>query len=161
MPRYDDVIKEEARALFLQGMGYKTIAAKLREQHQNKLSFTSIKRWADKENWQEVLDKQRKAIRSETNRNATRSNIKNIKTLQAIRSKFISQLKNSTSEIRPYEMVSVIRELQRLEGAKDLQDSLVEEVAEKLPEAMKKAKIPQKKINLIIRYWVEMVQEME
>ena len=87
--------------------------------------------------------------------------MKNIKTLQAIQSKFISQLKNSTSEIRPYEMVSVIRELQRLEGAKDLQDSLVEEVAEKLPEAMKKAKIPQKKINLIIRYWVEMVQEME
>jgi len=161
MPRYDDVIKEEARALFLQGMGYKTIAAKLREQHQNKLSFTSIKRWADKENWQEVLDKQRRAIRSETNRNATRSNIKNIKTLQAIRSKFITQLETSSSEIRPYEMVSVIRELQRLEGAKDLQDTLVEEVAEKLPEAMKKAKIPQKKINLIIRYWVEMVQEME
>ena len=161
MPRYDDVIKEEARALFLQGMGYKTIAAKLRAQHQNKLSFTSIKRWADKENWQEVLDKQRKAIRSETNRNATRSNIKNIKTLQAIRSKFITQLETSSSEIRPYEIVSVIRELQRLEDAKDLQDTLVEEVAEKLPEAMKKAKIPQKKINLIIRYWVEMVQEME
>ena len=161
MPRYDDIIKEEARALFLQGMGYKTIAAKLREQHQNKLSFTSIKRWADKENWQEVLDKQRKAIRSETNRNATRSNIKNIKTLQAIRSKFITQLETSSSEIRPYEMVSVIRELQRLEDAKDLQDTLVEEVAEKLPEAMKRAKIPQKKINLIIRYWVERVQEME
>ena len=161
MPRYEDIIKEEARALFLQGMGYKTIAAKLREQHQNKLSFTSIKRWADKENWQDVLDKQRKAIRSETNRNATRSNIKNIKTLQAIRSKFITQLETSSSEIRPYEMVSVIRELQRLEDAKDLQDTLVEEVAEKLPEAMKRAKIPQKKINLIIRYWVEMVQEME
>jgi len=161
MPRYDDTIKEEARALYLQGMGYKTIAAKLREQHQNKLSFTSIKRWADKENWQEVLDKQRKAIRSETDRNATRSNIKNIKTLQAIRSKFITQLETSSSEIRPYEMVSVIRELQRLEGAKDLQDTLVEEIAEKLPEAMKKAKIPQKKINLVIRYWVEMVQEME
>ena len=161
MPRYDDKIKDEARVFYLQGMGYKTIAAKLREQHQNKLSFTSIKRWADKENWQEVLDKQRRAIRSETNRNATRSNIKNIKTLQAIRSKFITQLETSSSEIRPYEMVSVIRELQRLEGAKDLQDTLVEEVAEKLPEAMKKAKIPQKKINLIIRYWVEMVQEME
>jgi len=161
MPRYDDVIKEEARALFLQGMGYKTIAAKLREQHQNKLSFTSIKRWADKENWQEVLDKQRRVIKQETASNSTRSNIKNIKTLQAIRSKFITQLETSSSEIRPYEMVSVIRELQRLEGAKDLQDTLVEEVAEKLPEAMKKAKIPQKKINLIIRYWVEMVQEME
>ena len=161
MPRYDDTIKEEARALYLQGMGYKTIAAKLREQHQNKLSFTSIKRWADKENWQEILDKQRKAIRSETDRNATRSNIKNIKTLQAIRSKFITQLETSSSEIRPYEIVGVIKELQRLEGAKDLQNSLVEEVAEKLPEAMRKAKIPQKKINLIIRYWVEMVQEMQ
>ena len=57
MPRYDDVIKEEARVFFLQGMGYKTIAAKLREQHKNKLAFTTIKRWADKENWQEVLDK--------------------------------------------------------------------------------------------------------
>jgi hypothetical protein len=58
-------------------------------------------------------------------------------------------------------MVSVIRELQRLEGAKDVQNVLIEEIAENLPKAMKKAKIPQKKINLAIRYWVEMVQEME
>tara|TARA_R100000808_G_scaffold6965_1_gene20424 strand:+ start:3807 stop:4292 length:486 start_codon:yes stop_codon:yes gene_type:complete len=161
MPRYDDVIKEEARALYLQGMGYKTIATKLREQHKNKLSFTTIKRWADKESWKDILEKQRKAIRSETNRNATRSNIKNIKTLQAIRSKFISQLETSSSEIRPYEIVGVIKELQRLEGALDIQNVLIEEIAELLPEAMKKAKIPQKKINLTIRYWVEMVQEME
>ena len=161
MPRYDDVIKEEARALFLQGMGYKTIAAKLREQYNNTISHNTVKTWAKQGDWHSLLDKQRKVIKQETASNSTRSTMKNIKTLQAIQSKFISQLKNSTSEIRPYEMVSVIRELQRLEGAKDLQDSLVEEVAEKLPEAMKRAKIPQKKINLIIRYWVEMVQEME
>ena len=159
--RYDDLIKEEARAFFLQGLGYKTIAKKLREQHQNTLSHTTISRWSSKEDWKKLLDKQRKAIRSETNRNATRSNIKNIKTLQAIRSKFILQLETSMSEIRPYEIVGVIKELQRLEGAKDIQHILIEEIAENLPKAMKKAKIPQKKINLTIRYWVEMVQEME
>ena len=161
MPRYDDSIKEEARVFFLQGMGYKTIANKLKEQYNNSIAHNTIKRWAKQGDWHSLLDKQRKVIKQETASNSTRSTMKNIKTLQAIQSKFISQLKNSTSEIRPYEMVSVIRELQRLEGAKDLQDSLVEEVAEKLPEAMKRAKIPQKKINLIIRYWVEMVQEME
>ena len=161
MVRYDDSIKEEARVFFLQGMGYKTIANKLKEQYNNSIAHNTIKRWAKQGDWQNILDNQRKVIKQETATNSTRSTIKNIKTLQAVQSKFISQLKTSSYEIRPYEMVSVIRELQRLEGAKDLQDSLVEEVAEKLPEAMKKAKIPQKKINLIIRYWVEMVQEME
>lgn len=160
MVRYDDSIKEEARVFFLQGMGYKTIANKIREQYNNSVAHNTIKRWAKQGEWQNLLDKQRKVIKQETASNSTRSTIKNIKTLQAIQSKFISQLKNSTSEIRPYEMVSVIRELQRLEGAKNLQDSLIKEVAEKLPEAMRKAKISQKKINLIIRYWVEMVQEM-
>ena len=161
MPRYDDKIKDEARVFYLQGMGYKTIADKIREQYNNSIAHNTVKTWAIQGDWHSLLDKQRKVIKQETASNSTRSNIKNIKTLQAIRSKFITQLETSSSEIRPYEMVSVIRELQRLEDAKDLQDTLVEEVAEKLPEAMKRAKIPQKKINLIIRYWVEMVQEME
>ena len=58
-------------------------------------------------------------------------------------------------------MVSVIRELQRLEGAKDLQDTLIQEVADKMPEAMKKAGLSQEQINLVIRNWVEMVRDME
>ena len=161
MVRYDDNIKEEARALFLQGLGYKTIANKIKEQYNNTIAHNTVKRWAIKNDWQSLLDKQRKAIKQETASNSTRSTIKNIKTLQAIQSKFITQLKTSSSEIRPYEMVSVIRELQRLEGVKDLRDALIREIAEKLPEAMKKAKISQKQINLVIRYWVEMVQEME
>jgi len=158
---YDDRIKEEAMALYLQGLGYRKISSKIREQYNNKIVNTTIRSWAKAGNWPEILDKQRKIIKSKTKQSTTASNIKNIKTLQAIRSKFITQLETSMSEIRPYEMVSVIRELQRLEGAKDIQNILIEEIAEKLPEAMKKAKIPQKKINLIIRYWVEMVQEME
>ena len=80
MPRYDDKLKEEARTLFLQGLGYKTIATKLREQHEIKLSHTTISRWASKEMWQHVLDKQRSAIRSETNSTATRSINSHIKT---------------------------------------------------------------------------------
>jgi len=161
MVRYDDNIKEEARALFLQGLGYKTIANKIKEQYNNTIAHNTIKSWAIKNDWQSLLDKQREVIKQETASNSTRSTIKNIKTLQAIQSKFITQLKTSSSEIRPYEMVSVIRELQRLEGVKDLRDALIREIAEKLPEAMKKAKISQKQINLVIRYWVEMVQEME
>ena len=161
MVRYDDSIKEEARVFFLQGMGYKTIANKLKEQYNNSISHNTIKRWAKQGNWQNILDNQRKVIRQETATNSTRSTIKNIKTLQAVQSKFISQLKTSSYEIRPYEMVSVIRLLSTLEGAKDLQDELVQEVAEKLPEAMKKAKIPQKQINLVLRYWVEMIKDLE
>ena len=161
MVRYDDSIKEEARVFFLQGMGYKTIANKLKEQYNNSIAHNTIKRWAKQGDWQKILDNQRKVIKQETATNSTRSTIKNIKTLQAVQSKFISQLKTSSYEIRPYEMVSVIRLLSTLEGAKDLQDELVQEVAEKLPEAMKKAKVPQKQINLVLRYWVEMIKEME
>jgi hypothetical protein len=161
MVRYDDSIKEEARVFFLQGMGYKTIANKLKEQYNNSIAHNTIKRWAKQGDWQNILDNQRKVIKQETATNSTRSTIKNIKTLQAVQSKFISQLKTSSYEIRPYEMVSVIRLLSTLEGAKDLQDELVQEVAEKLPEAMKKAKVPQKQINLVLRYWVEMIKEME
>jgi hypothetical protein len=157
---YNNQIKEEARALYLQGLGYKTISDKIKEQYKNTLTHSTVRNWAIKNNWREILEQQRKAIQSETNRNNTQSTIKNIKTLQAIRSKFISQLKTNDSEIRPYEMVSVIRELQKLEGAQDVQNVLIEEVAENLPIAMKKAGIPQKKINLTIRYWVELVQEM-
>ena len=161
MVRYDDSIKEEARVFFLQGMGYKTIANKLKEQYNNSIAHNTIKRWAKQGDWQNILDNQRKVIKQETATNSTRSTIKNIKTLQAVQSKFISQLKTSSYEIRPYEMVSVLRLLSTLEGAKDLQDELVQEVAEKLPEAMKKAKIPQKQINLVLRYWVEMIKDLE
>lgn len=161
MVRYDDSIKEEARVFFLQGMGYKTIANKLKEQYNNSIAHNTIKRWAKQGDWQSLLNKQREIVKQETVTNSTRSNIKNIKTLQAIQSKFISQLKTSSYDIRPYEMVSVIRLLSTLEGAKDLQDELVKEVAEKLPEAMKKAEVPQKQINLVLRYWVEMIKEME
>ena len=160
MFRYDDKIKDEARVLYLQGLGYKTISNKIREQYKNTIVHNTVKRWAVQGDWQSLLDDQRKAVKQDTTTNSTQSTIKNIKTLQAIRSKFISHLKTNSSEIRPYEMVSVIRELQRLEGAKDIQNALIEEIAEYLPEAMKKAKIPQKKINLTIRYWIEMVQDM-
>lgn len=160
MPRYDDKTKEEARTLFLQGLGYKTIATKLREQHQYNLTHTTISRWSAKENWQELLDKQRKAIRSETNSNATRSISRHIKTLQAVQAKFISQLREPQYEIRPQEMVNIIRLLLQLEGAKNVKDCLIEEIAEKLPEAMERANISQDKINKTIRYWVEMVRDM-
>ena len=160
MPRYDDRVREEARTLFLQGLGYKTIAKKLKEQHKFKLSHTTISRWSLKEGWGDILDKQRKVIWSETNSNATRSISRHIKTLQAVQAKFISQLKEPQYEIRPQEMVNIIRLLLQLEGAKNVKDTLIEEIAEKLPQAMKKAKIPQDKINKTIRYWVETVRDM-
>ena len=161
MPRYDDKIKDEARAFYLQGMGYKTIADKIREQYNNSIAHNTVKTWAKQGDWQSLLDKQRDVIKQETATNSTRSTIRNIKTLQSIQSKFTSQLDSSSSEIRAYEMVSVIRELQRLEGAKDLQDTLIQEIAEKMPEAMKKAKLSQEQINLVIRNWVEMVRDLE
>ena len=107
-----------------------------------------------------MLDKHRKVIRSETNSSATRSISRHIKTLQAVQAKFISQLKEPLYEIRPQEMVNIIRLLLQLEGAKNVKDTLIDEIAEKLPLAMKKAEIPQKKINKTIRYWIEMVRDM-
>ena len=99
MPRYDDRIKEEARVFFLQGMGYKTIANKLKEQYNNSIAHNTIKSWALKDNWHSLLDEQREVIKQETASNSTRSTIRNIKTLQSIQSKFTSQLDSSTSEI--------------------------------------------------------------
>ena len=161
MPRYDDRIKEEARVFFLQGMGYKTIANKIKEQYNNSIAHNTVKTWAKQGDWHSLLDKQRNVIKQETATNSTRSTIRNIKTLQSIQSKFTSQLDSSSSEIRAYEMVSVIRELQRLEGAKDLQDTLIQEIAEKMPEAMKNAGLSQEQINLVIRNWVELVRDLE
>ena len=48
--RYDDKIKEEARTLYLQGLGYKTISHKIREQYKNTLSDTTIRDWSLKNN---------------------------------------------------------------------------------------------------------------
>ena len=49
--RYDDRIKEEARALYLQGLGYKSVSNKIREQYKNSLGYNTVKRWAKKDNW--------------------------------------------------------------------------------------------------------------
>ena len=161
MVRYDDKIKEEARTLYLQGLGYKSISDKIREQYKNTLTHSTVRDWALASNWPELLDEQRKAIQSETNRTTTQSIEKHIKTLHAVQNKFIAQLDSDHYEIKASEMVNIIRLLLQLEGAKNVKETLIEEIAENLPKAMKKAKIPQKKINLTIRYWVEMVQEME
>ncbi len=161
MVRYDDKIKEEARTLYLQGLGYKSISHKIREQYTNTLSDTTIRGWSLKNNWPELRDQQRRAIQSETQRTTAQSIEKHIKTLHAVQNKFIAQLESDHYEIKASEMVNIIRLLLQLEGAKNVKETLIEEIAENLPKAMKKAKIPQKQINKTIRYWVEMVQEME
>jgi len=159
--RYNDTIKEEARSLYLQGLGYKNIANKLKEQYDIKLAHTTVREWSLANNWAEVLDEQRKVIHTNTNTSTTQSVEKHIKTLQAVQNKFVEQLASGHFDVRATEMVNVIRMMLTLEGAKDVKETLIKELAEKLPEAMKKAKISQKKINLTIRYWIEMVKEME
>ena len=159
--RYEDRIKEEARSLFLQGLGYKSVSNKIREQYKNSLGYNTVKRWAKKDNWGDLLDDQRKAIRQSTAISSTQSVLRHIKTLRAVQNKFVSQLESDHYEIRVTDMVNVIRLMLQLEGAKDVRDTLIKEIAEQLPKAMKKAEISQKKINLIIRNWIEMVKEME
>jgi len=159
--RYNDRLKEEARSLYLQGMGYKKIADKLREQHDIKLVHTTVRDWSLANNWAEVLDEQRKIIQTNTNSSTTQTVEKHIRTLQAVQDKFVEQLARDHFEVRATEMVNVIRMMLQLEGAKNVKDTLIREIAEKLPEAMKKAEISQDKINLTIRNWVEMVREMD
>ena len=159
--RYDDKIKEEAKALYFQGLGYKTISNTIREQYKNTLSDTTVRDWSLANNWPEMLEKQREAIQRATQRTTAQSIEKHIKTLHAVQNKFITQLQSDHYEIKANEMVNIIRLLLQLEGAKDVKETLIEEIADKLPKAMKKAKIPQKQINKTIRYWVEMVQDME
>jgi flagellar motor component MotA len=160
MPHYDDLIKEEAMALYLQGLGYRKIASKIREQYSNKVVNTTIRAWSEAGKWPTILEEQRKVIRSKTTQSTTKSVTQYIKTLRAVQSKFVSQLDAEHTEIKANEMVNVIRMLLHLEGAKDVKDTLVKEIAEQLPEAMKRAKIPQKKINTTIKIWVEMVRDM-
>ena len=159
--RYNDRIKEEARALYLQGLGYKSVSNKIREQYKNTLGYNTVKRWAKKDNWEELLDDQRKAIRQSTAISSTQSVLQHIKTLKAVQSKFVLQLESEHYEIRVTEMINAIRLMLQLEGAMDVRETLIKEIAEKLPEAMKKAEISQKKINHTIRHWVETVRKME
>ena len=107
--RYDDRIKEEARALYLQGLGYKSVSNKIREQYKNSLGYNTVKRWAKKDNWKDLLDDQRKAIRQSTAISSTQSVLQHIKTLRAVQNKFVSQLESDHYEIRVTEMVNVIR----------------------------------------------------
>jgi len=159
--RYNDRIKEEARALYLQGLGYKSVSNKIREQYKNKLGYNTVKRWAKEDNWEELLDDQRKAIRQSTAISSTQSVLQHIKTLKAVQSKFVLQLESEHYEIRVTEMINVIRLMLQLEGAMDVRETLIKEIAEKLPEAMERAEISQKKINHTIRHWVETVRKME
>ena len=157
--RYNSAIKEEARSLYLQGMGYKSIADKMREQYEVPIVHTTIRAWALKEDWSTDVEKQKKVIRTETNSNATQSVIKHIKTLQAIQSKFLTNLQKEDYEVRPHEMVNAIRLLLQLEHAEEVKEVLVKEVADKLPAAMKEAGLSQKKINQIIKIWINSVEQ--
>ena len=74
--RYNAGIKEEARSLYLQGLGYKSIADKMREQYEVTLVHTTIRGWALKEDWSKHRDEQKKLIQTETNKTATQSVIK-------------------------------------------------------------------------------------
>ena len=156
--RYNAAIKEEARSLYLQGLGYKSIADKLREQYEVTLVHTTIRGWALKDDWQRDVEKQKKLIQTETNKTATQSVIKHIKTLQAIQSKFLTNLEREDYEVRPHEMVNAIRLLLQLEHAEEVKDALVKEIADKLPKAMKEAGLKKKKINQIIKIWIESVE---
>ena len=61
---YDQKIREEAFALHIEGTSFKRIAELLKEQYELKIAISTIKRWADKENWkvqkEETKDKVRK-----------------------------------------------------------------------------------------------------
>ena len=157
MFRYDDKIKEEARTLYLQGLGYKSISDKIREQYKNTLVHTTVRDWGKKGKWEHLLKEQREAIQTETNRTTTQSVVKHIKTLQAIQSRFLKNIEREDYEVRPHEMVNTIRLLLELEYAAEVKEVLVKEIAEKLPAAMELAGISKKKINETIKFWIESV----
>ena len=156
--RYNEAVKEEARSLYLQGLGYKNVAEKLREQYEVPVVHSTVRAWAIKDDWNKHKDKQKKIIQTQTNKTTTRSVIKHIQTLQAIQTKFMNNLKNNNYEVRPHEMVNTIRLLLELEHAKEVKDSLIKEIADKMPIAMKKAGIPKKQINQAIKIWIETVE---
>ena len=155
--RYNHQIKEEARTLYIQGLGYKGIADKLREQYEVPLSHTTIRSWAIKDDWKSDMEKTKKIIQTETNRTTTQSVVKHIKTLQAIQSRFLKNIEREDYEVRPHEMVNTIRLLLELEYAAEVKEVLVKEIAEKLPAAMELAGISKKKINETIKFWIESV----
>ena len=119
---------------------------------------STVRAWAIKDDWNKHKDKQKKIIQTQTNKTTTRSVIKHIQTLQAIQTKFMNNLKNNNYEVRPHEMVNTIRLLLELEHAKEVKDSLIKEIADKMPIAMKKAGIPKKQINQAIKIWIETVE---
>lgn len=152
---YDQKIKEEAFALHLEGTSFKRIASLLNEQYELKIAISTIKRWSDKENWKVQKAETHKSVRKETQRNATESLTRHVQTLRIIQAEFLKKAQQSGVDVRPNEMINTIKMLIELEGATDAKETIITEIAEKLPVAMKKAGMKQKMINDVIKIWIE------
>jgi hypothetical protein len=152
---YDQKIKEEAFALHLEGTSFKKIATLLNEQYELKIAVSTIKRWSDKENWNVQKEETKEEVRKITQSNATKNLTRHINTLRIIQSEFLKKAQATGVDVRPNEMINTIRMLIDLEGATDVKEVVITEVAKKLPEAMKKAGLNQKQINKVIKIWIE------
>ena len=152
---YDQKIKEEAFALHLEGTSFKKIATLLNEQYELKIAVSTIKRWSDKENWNVQKEETKDEVRKITQSNATKNLTRHINTLRIIQSEFLKKAQATGVDVRPNEMINTIRMLIDLEGATDVKEVVITEVAKKLPEAMKKAGLNQKQINNVIKIWIE------
>lgn len=79
--RYDEKTKGEALTLYLGGSSFLKISQSLNEQYGYKTHASTIKRWADRNLWQEKLMDTRSAIGKVTQRKAMDSVTKHINTL--------------------------------------------------------------------------------
>jgi len=152
---YDQKIREEAFALHIEGTSFKRIAELLNEQYELKIAVSTIKRWADKENWNVQKQETKDKVRKETVSNATKSLTRHVQTLRIIQSEFLKKAQSQGIDVKPMDMINTIKTMIELEGAVDAKEIVITEIAKKLPEAMKKAGLNQKQINNVIKIWIE------
>ena len=155
---YDQKIREEAFALHIEGASFKRISELLNEQYELKIAISTIKRWADKENWKVQKQETKDKVRKETVSNATKSLTRHVQTLRIIQSEFLKKAQVQGIDVKPMDMIHTIKTLIDLEGAVDAKAVVISEVAKKLPIAMKKAGLKQKQINDGIKIWIEETQ---
>ena len=126
---YDQKIREEAFALHIEGASFKRISELLNEQYELKIAISTIKRWADKENWKVQKQETKDKVRKETVSNATKSLTRHVQTLRIIQSEFLKKAQVQGIDVKPMDMIHTIKTLIDLEGAVDAKAVVISEVA--------------------------------
>ena len=149
--RYHEKTKGEALTLYLGGSSFLKISRSLNEQYGYKTHASTIKRWADRNLWQEKLMDTRSAVAKVAQRKAMDSVTKHINTLQLIQDQFLTKAKEGSVPISTNDTINAIRLLSKLEHGDKLHQVLAKDLAGEVKTVLVETKVPKAQRNKILQ----------